>query len=251
MIVSSQILGEIVVGVVVALITVIINQVFQGRARSLLAVVSIVIAAAAYGAYLLYVKQKTEPPVVLVASILAVLLFLALLLRGYVIGFGQSPFIKWHVTLTADQWSQWRQKRPDEACPGLISEGDLIGKACLIRCRHHGDGVYGPYIKRLKQGKYRVIFKAKIGSKPKSMDDQRIIQIDVAASRDGVWGARQFALRELTYGDFKRINVYQDFSLDFDVTAKEGATYVEFRTNAPDPGPVIILDYIQLCNRLF
>src|SRR6266568_8333028 len=159
---GNQILVQIFVGVVVALITAIINQIFQGKINYLWVLGGFIAAAALYG---LYVAQWTAPPFVTIAGTLCTLLFFVLLCRAYLTRFGQPPFIKWRVKLTADEWRAKQEKK--EVCTGLISDGERIGEegeeACQFRSEHNNCGIFGPYIDHLPKGKYRALFKLKVG----------------------------------------------------------------------------------------
>jgi len=247
--VNNQLAGEIFVGVVVTIIALIITPIFQGRARWP-AVGIVVTITAVYVAYLVYTTQRNPLPLVPIIASLGICLLIAISLRGYVSGFGRSPFIKWRVKLTPEWWVDWKNQRPRQPLSGLISGGDRIGDSCLICCSHQKASVYGPYLEKLPQGKYRAIFRIMLGQKSKGQDDQRLLVLDITTSRDGVWGTRGLAQRELTPADFANTDHFQNFLLDFDIPSG-GALDIEFRAHGAEPGPVLVLEYIQLRRRLF
>jgi hypothetical protein len=205
-------------------------------------------AAALYG---IYVAQRAAPPFVASAGTLCTILFLVLLCRAYLSGFGQPPFIKWRVKLTADEWRAKQEKK--EVCAGLISDGERIGEegeeACQFRCEHNNCGVYGPYLDHLPKGKYRAIFKIKVGRVLKK--DQHLIRIDVSASRNLVAGDKELNHRDLSYAHFRQADTYYSFPVDFDISSDKGESDVEFRISPPERGPAMTLEYVQLSRRLF
>ncbi len=244
---SDQILVQIFVGAVVALIAAVINQIFQGKINYLWVIGGFIGAVFLYGIYL---TQRAAPPFVAVAATLCTMLFLVLLCRAYLTGFGQPPFKKWRVKHTVPEWDALREK--GEPCQGLISDGDRIGapgeEACQFRCQHHSCGIYGPYYHHLPKGKYRVVFKIKLG---RILSELHLIRIDVVASLNSELGAKTLKASDLSSDNFKQADTYYYFPMEFDISSAKGESKVEFRISTPIPGPPMTLDYVQLFLRLF
>jgi len=240
----AQIGAQIFVGAVVAAITAFINKIIQEKFNFwiILGVVATVVIL--YG---ILITEGNAPPFIAIAVTLCAIFSIAL--AGYITGFGSPPFIEWRVKLTPAQWNVIREQGGE--CPGLISDGDLIGKteeqACQFRCQHFNCDVYGPYI-YLPRCKYKAVFRIKMG---RTSDNDGGIEINVAASdNNGNWGAKPLKSSHIPYTKFKRADTYYSCSLDFDAFDK-GESKVEFRIHCKERGPVMMLDYIRLYRRLF
>jgi hypothetical protein len=250
---ADQIASEIFIGAVVGLITALINKSFQENINPWIIVGVAIAAIILYG---IVITLGNTPPFIPIAAVLCTVLLGALLYRGYVTGFGRSPYIKWRVKHTASEWDE-RKKRGKE-CLGLICDGELIGKegeeACQFRCEHFSAGVYGPYIAHLPRNKYRAVFRIKAGRI--SNKNETLIHINVAAEGINEEGKPQDGYTELTHCDlsyvnFSKADAYQNFPVNFNILFPQGASKVEFRIDHPGHGPIMTLDYIQLYKRLF
>lgn len=254
----DQIASEIFIGAVVGLITALINKSFQENINPWI-IVSVAIAAIIL--YGIAITLGNTPPFILIAAVLCTVLLGALLYRGYVTGFGHISYKKWRVAITAAEWGSqvWEEKRSQGvSCPGLICDGELIGKkgeeACQFRCKHFSAGVYGPYIPHLRRNKYKAVFRIKVGRI--SDKDEHLIRIDVVAQGIDEEGRPQDGRTELAYCDlsyvnFSKADVYQNFPVNFNILSPQGASKVEFRIHHPGNGPIMTLDYIQLYKRIF
>lgn len=255
---ASQIASEIFIGAVVGLITALINKSFQENINPWI-IVGVAIAAIIF--YGIAITLGNTPPFILIAAVLCTVLLGALLYRGYVIGFGLKPYIRWRWAISADEWRSdvWEEKRKrGEQCPGLISDGEPVGKkgreACQFRCEHFCGTVWGPYID-LPKGRYTAIFRIKLSRTRTSNKDERLARIDIVAIGIGADGKPHHASKSLvrdylTYTHFKEADTYYNFPLNFN-TSDRGDSEVEFRVRDTKVGPAMTLDYVQLYKRIF
>jgi MFS family permease len=148
------------------------------------------------------------------------------------------PYKKWRVTNVADG----KGLLADATRGKPVEENAWLFKECTV---------YGPYLRQsLLKGKYKVTFRLKVVDLDATSNaNNRILEINVAAARAGIAGDKLLALHALTTFDFSTANVYENFSLLFDIYKEE--QQVEFRVCSEYTSHTIVLDYVRFSTRLY
>jgi len=180
---NNRFIEGVGIGSSVALVTALINQVFEGKLNYWWVIGGFV------GAIVVYTLYQNS---------------------GY-------PFITYRVTNKNDGKGLLIHDKAD------IVTGKPVGDAWQFRANNDAGfhPIYGPYIRKaLRRGKYRAIFRIKVDDDI-SGPDTHITKIDVVSNFREHKGLKELASRFLMSQDFKDSGEYQDFHLDFEVFTDE------------------------------
>lgn len=131
-----------------------------------------------------------------------------------------------------------------------VQDNELIGAAGqptgdgaweLDTSERRSWAVYGPR-KPLGRGRYRAAFRLKLNN---LAGDEPVVDLDVASRH----GKKLMALRTLTTQDFRRADLYQDFTLDFYLLHDDNE--IEFRISTKGLARRLVLDRVTLARRVF
>ena len=198
-------------------------------------------------------------------AILFVLVIISICIIAYqnYLSYDKYPYIKYRLKEKSerDQLID-KERRKYLVIDGILTfEVEQQGEAWKFKTNKGQSGqegktdyvIYGPYI-ILNKNKYRAIFRMKILNRPKR--DYPIVEINVGL-KTYYLGDKKLAGYNLTQSDFKKIDEYYEFPVDFYISSQ--AQDVEFRVmsagihgDETDKDRVsVVVDYVKLSRRLF
>ena len=179
------------------------------------------------------------------------------------LSYDRYPYIKYHLNEKSEREQLPNDKQREYLVVENISDFEMEpqGEAWKFKTNKGQPGkpgqsrylIYGPYI-TLQKNKYRAIFRMKILNK--SRKDYPFVAIDVGMQIYGL-GDKTLARYHLTRSDFKKLDEYYEFPVDFNISSE--AQNVEFRVDSmgihgdeiSKDRISVVVEYVKLSRRLF